>query len=196
MAPPALPLPHNSVAPAHSCPKLRPVTRTFLLSVLLSVALAVTGCNRKPAAPAEQQPVAEEQRVPREQTPQQASAAQQSSDLLQAPVRPLQAPVPPPEPAASPSQVAASPPGSRRAAAASSSFASASCSATASLNAKQYRVYPDARTAEIARTTSRSVGGSSWTLYPTDRFASVFRHRRIEWGAAGGGRNQRARRRS
>jgi branched-chain amino acid transport system substrate-binding protein len=80
------------------------VTRTFLLPVLLSVALAVTGCNRKPATPAEQQG------VPREQAPQQGAAAQQPSDLLQAPVRPLQAPVTPPEPAASPSQVAASPP--------------------------------------------------------------------------------------
>ena len=119
MAPPALPLPHNSVAPAHGCPKLRPVTRTFLLSVFLSVALAVTGCNRKPAAPVEEQSVAEQQGVPREQTPQQASAAQRPSDLLQAPVRPLQARVPPPEPAASPSppeiaeqppQTAASPP--------------------------------------------------------------------------------------
>ena len=102
MAPPSLALPHNSVAPAHSCPKLRPVTRTSLLSVFLGVALAVMGCNRKPAAPTEEQPVADQQRLPREQTPQQASVAQQTSDLLQAPVRPLQAPVPPPESAASP----------------------------------------------------------------------------------------------
>jgi branched-chain amino acid transport system substrate-binding protein len=86
------------------------VTRTFLSSVLLSVALAVTGCNKKPAAPADQQLVAEEQQAPREQAPQQASAAQQSSGLLQAPVRPLQAPVLPPEPAASLSEAAASPP--------------------------------------------------------------------------------------
>jgi branched-chain amino acid transport system substrate-binding protein len=86
------------------------VTRTFLLSVFLSVAFAVTGCNRKPAASAEQQSVAEQQRVTQEQAPQKAASAQQPSVLLQAPVRPLQAPIPPPEPAASPAQAAASPP--------------------------------------------------------------------------------------
>jgi branched-chain amino acid transport system substrate-binding protein len=103
-----LPPPHNSVAPARSCPKLRPVKRTSLLLVFLSVAFALTGCNKKPAALAEEQPVAEQQRATAEQAPQQAFAEQQPSVLLQAPVRPLQAPVPPPEAAASPSPVAAS----------------------------------------------------------------------------------------
>ena len=55
---------HNSVAPARSFPKLRPVKPTSLLLVFLSVAFALTGCNKKPSAPAEQQPVAEQQRVP------------------------------------------------------------------------------------------------------------------------------------
>jgi branched-chain amino acid transport system substrate-binding protein len=103
---PMLPMPHNSVAPASSCPKLRPVKRTPLLVIFLSVAFALAGCNRKPAAPAEHQPVAEQPRAtPAQAPPQQASAAQQPSALLRAPVRPLQAPVPPPEAAASPSQV-------------------------------------------------------------------------------------------
>jgi branched-chain amino acid transport system substrate-binding protein len=84
------------------------VKRTSLLLVFLSVAFALTGCNKKPAALAEEQPVAEQQRATAEQAPQQAFAEQQPSVLLQAPVRPLQAPVPPPEAAASPSPVAAS----------------------------------------------------------------------------------------
>ena len=80
--------------------------RTSLLLVL-SVAFALTGCNKKPAALAEEQPVAAPQRATAEQAPQQAVAAQQASVLLQAPVRPLQAPVPPPEAAASPSPAVA-----------------------------------------------------------------------------------------
>jgi branched-chain amino acid transport system substrate-binding protein len=105
---PVLPPPHNSVAPARSCPKLRPVKRTSLLLVFLSVAFALTGCNKKPAAIAEEQPVAEQQRTTEEQAPQRAFGSQQPSVLLQAPVGPLQAPIPPPEAAASPSPVAAS----------------------------------------------------------------------------------------
>ena len=105
-----LPLVHNSVAPVHRFPKLRPVKPTSLLLVFLSVAFALTGCNKKPSAPAEQQPVAEQQRVLPEQAPEQPSTPQQPAALLQAPVRPLQAPVPPPEAAASPSEVAAASP--------------------------------------------------------------------------------------
>ena len=75
--------------------------------LVLSVAFALTGCNKKPPALAEEQPVAAPQRATAEQAPQQAVAAQQPSVLLQAPVRPLQAPVPPPEAAASPSPAVA-----------------------------------------------------------------------------------------
>jgi branched-chain amino acid transport system substrate-binding protein len=71
------------------------VKPTSLLLVFLSVAFALTGCNKKPSAPAEQQPVAEQQRVLPEQAPEQPSTSQQPAALLQAPVRPLQAPVQP-----------------------------------------------------------------------------------------------------
>lgn len=73
--------------------------RTSLLVAFLSVAFALAACDRKPAAPAEQQP-AEQGAIS-----EQASAAQQPSVLLQAPVRPLQAPVAPTETAASPPQI-------------------------------------------------------------------------------------------
>ena len=70
------------------------------------MAMGLTGCNRKPAAAAEQQRGVPEQA----QLPQQSSAEQQAPVLLQAPVRPLRAPVPPPVAGASVREAPASTP--------------------------------------------------------------------------------------
>ena len=127
--------------------------RTSLLLVFLSVAFALTGCNKKPAAPAEQQPVAEQQRASQSKLPSKPRGA--------ATLRPPASS----GPATASSRSAA---GSRSLALASRRFApgsrrvaphpQASTPRLSKLqrrrkppNAKQCRVYPDARTPGICQ---------------------------------------------